>query len=412
MYQLHEIKISGYRSFADLADLKLRPLTLIYGKNNAGKSALLRLLPILADSVSERAESPLDLSGPAGRGASYLDILWRGQLPDSKRMNLELHWLHEGKRIADIYVLDHSDNVGVYVRNYKSVFDDAAPHFQAEAMAFGEEGKYKISQLSKPETEAPISFTGLVPNNNHQLDALIELQIRLKSLRHKVQWLESVRVAPDRIVRKTGGFPRALQPNGRKAADFLLASPHILHEVQSWYAGPEIRRKLEVSEVLGSMRRVLLNPMEGPCRDIDIVDTGEGMVQVLSVLVAAALAREIGSSAFLAIEEPESHLHANAQKALAAHLAAIATGKSPPTIIAETHSRMLLLGVQLAIARGDLSPDRVCAYWVDQEEDGRSIASLVEFSEKGELRNWPPSVFSEDKALARELLTFQLGVEG
>lgn len=406
MHKLQEIKISGYRSFADLTTLKLRPLTLIYGRNNAGKSALLRLLPILADSVSERAESPLDLSGPAGRGASYLDILWRGQLPDSKKINLELHWLSEGKLIVDSFVLDYSDKVGVYVRQYKNTINDGASNFQAEAVAFGEEGKYTVSQPSKPTIEIALSFIGLVPTDNQQQTVLTELQARLKSIRHNVQWLESVRVAPDRIVRKTGGTPRALQSNGRKSADFLLTSPHILREVQSWYAGPEIRRKLELREVSNPMHRVFLNPNEGPCRDIDIADTGEGMVQVLSVLVAAALARNSGT--FLAIEEPESHLHANAQKALAAHLADIATGDKPPTIIAETHSRMLLLGVQLAVAKQILPPERVCAYWVDQEEDGRSVASLVEFSAKGELVNWPPSVFSEDRALARELLKFQL----
>jgi predicted ATPase len=130
---------------------------------------------------------------------------------------------------------------------------------------------------------------------------------------------------------------------------------------------------------------------------------------VLPVLVAAALARTRGDAAMLAIEEPESHLHANAQQALADHLCEIAAGASPPTIVIETHSRVLMLGVQLALAEGRLPPERVRAYWIDQEGTGESIATPVDFDPHGRpLKGWPQTAFDEDQALARRLLDRQL----
>ncbi|EYF00305.1 AAA family ATPase [Chondromyces apiculatus] len=68
MPRLNRIAVEHYRAFEGGLDVHLRPLTLIYGKNNAGKSSVVRLLGILADSVAESAESPLDLSGAAGGG--------------------------------------------------------------------------------------------------------------------------------------------------------------------------------------------------------------------------------------------------------------------------------------------------------------------------------------------------------
>ena len=47
--------ISRYRAFADDVTLPLRPLTLIYGRNNSGKSALARALAIIGASVDEGA---------------------------------------------------------------------------------------------------------------------------------------------------------------------------------------------------------------------------------------------------------------------------------------------------------------------------------------------------------------------
>ena len=43
--------VSRYRAFAGDEVLPLRPLTLLYGRNNAGKSALTRALGVLGASV-------------------------------------------------------------------------------------------------------------------------------------------------------------------------------------------------------------------------------------------------------------------------------------------------------------------------------------------------------------------------
>jgi predicted ATPase len=413
MFQLTGISAVGYRSFAQPLEFELRPLTLLYGRNNAGKSAVLRLLPIIADSVADGATSPFDIARVTRDGASFLDTLARGSTQrDLKRLALTLVWSHQdGRRQQDEYQLKYIDEADRTIIAALTIRDPTGHvQFAAEAQPYPDHLSYRnaTNNCTSPDVMIDPGFIGLVPSPNSGITALNELRQRMVSLRRNIQWLQSVRTRWDRLVTKTGSAYRLLAPDGSHAAEALLTDGSVFEEVKRWYAGPDIMRQLDASE-FSRRWRILLNPPAGELRDIDLLDTGEGMIQVLPVLVACALARKRGNGSILAIEEPESHLHANAQQALAAHLCEIAAAASPPTIIAETHSRVLLLGVQLAIAEGRLPPERCCVYWVDQEVTGESILTKVEFDRHGRFKGgWPQTAFDEDQALARRLLDRQM----
>jgi AAA15 family ATPase/GTPase len=72
------ITLWNYRSFATPVSFELRPITLLYGINNAGKSALLRALPILSESVGPEASGPLHLESPAAFETTFQDLRWKG----------------------------------------------------------------------------------------------------------------------------------------------------------------------------------------------------------------------------------------------------------------------------------------------------------------------------------------------
>src|ERR1039458_471344 len=72
---INSIKFENYRSFVDGVDVQLRPLTLLFGYNSAGKSALLRGLPLIAASLRTQERAPMALVCPAARQASFSDLL-------------------------------------------------------------------------------------------------------------------------------------------------------------------------------------------------------------------------------------------------------------------------------------------------------------------------------------------------
>ena len=63
---LSAFRVREYRCFRDWTEIELRPLTLLFGYNGAGKSALIRLLPALMESVRAQG-APLALEGKALR---------------------------------------------------------------------------------------------------------------------------------------------------------------------------------------------------------------------------------------------------------------------------------------------------------------------------------------------------------
>lgn len=141
-----------------------------------------------------------------------------------------------------------------------------------------------------------------------------------------------------------------------------------------------------------------------------LTDTGEGLIQILPVLVALARARQTAAHIprLLCLEEPESHLHPRLHRALAEQMCRAVAGENPPTVVVETHSENLMLRVQIAIAKGEIAADRVIAYWIRQTEDGRSWADRVTFDSLGQPSGkWPPMVFAEDLRLAQELFDVQ-----
>ena len=101
--------VSRYRAFAGEEALPLRPLTLLYGRNNSGKSALARALAIIGASVAEDAASALVTPREILRG-DFTDLAWQGDAGDYT-FDLGLRWddgevpgssLHVGRRLRAV----------------------------------------------------------------------------------------------------------------------------------------------------------------------------------------------------------------------------------------------------------------------------------------------------------------------
>ncbi len=71
---LSSYAVARYRSFVRRTTVELRPLTLLFGYNSAGKSALLRALPLLSASSGGAGVGPLALDSDVARGATYSEI--------------------------------------------------------------------------------------------------------------------------------------------------------------------------------------------------------------------------------------------------------------------------------------------------------------------------------------------------
>jgi len=123
----------------------------------------------------------------------------------------------------------------------------------------------------------------------------------------------------------------------------------------------------------------------GGARDmVNIADAGFGVSQVLPVVVALQAAQR-GQMVY--IEQPEIHLHPSAQVRLADLL--VQAAKRGVQVVVETHSELILLGIQTSVARGELSPDAVKLHWFERDEEGVTHITTAELDEDGAFGNWP-----------------------
>ncbi|XXY52216.1 AAA family ATPase [Sorangium sp. So ce269] len=403
MPRLNRIAVEHYRAFEHGLSIDLRPLTLVYGKNNAGKSSIVRLLGILHDSLAESADAPLELQGEAGGGAAFINIL-NARDQELKRLRLGLSW-DDGFSATWGIGLHQVDRMERLQVEELIVTAEGAQGQPRPACWYGNPRVPEAIPPDEGERITSLTFRGLMPQDATPLPPLMaSLRSRLLDIRGHVQYLSAVRAKPSYLVEERGVQP-SLSASGAETQEILLYDRLALTEVETWLRR-EVHRDLRRQPMAPKTWQWVLPPASASELAIPLASTGEGMAQLLPILLALGQRRSVARAdgkTYLAMEEPTTHLHDDLQIQLAQHLAEIAGEAEPPVVLLETHARPLLLGVQLAIQKG-LDPSRVILYWVEQDERGASRADAVEFDRDGlptsrRLRR----TFSDERRILREL---------
>lgn len=404
---LSSFEISNYRSFAAPARVELRELTLLFGYNNVGKSALARVLPLLRDSVSGMPGLPLNLESKAARGGELEDL--RSRQTGKRQIELTLTWKDSPITRLSLVLQDLPDRRLHVVESFESHGPAWELRGTWEPGSSPEQGAtdYTLSYQDGPLGIHRVEWRGLVPQlaggvPPEVVQRFAEIGRALGSLQ-SVHWIGAVRAPQPRRFRLPRQRPRFLDPDGKGAGEALAwadsVQEPVFSTVRRWYE-EEAQTSLQLAKHGEELALELRNA-------VNLSDTGEGFTQVLPVLTSGAMAAQTasqGTPSFFAVEQPELHLHPKLHAPLARYFCTLAAAEKAPRLCIETHSENFLCGVQLAVARGDLDPARVVIYWVEQEDGVNAAVTQIGLDGDGRLETWPHEVFAEDTALARELL--------
>jgi len=141
---------------------------------------------------------------------------------------------------------------------------------------------------------------------------------------------------------------------------------------------------------------------------VSVADVGLGVSQVLPVLVALHVATP---EHLVYLEQPALHLHPRAQVALARVLAGAV--KRGVRMVVETHSPLLLLGIQALVAAGKegLTREMVKLHWFTRsEKDGTSKITSADLDEAGSFGDWPEDFGAVTLDIEKEYLDAAEGV--
>lgn len=403
--------VSRLHCFWTPASLRIAPLTLVFGHNNAGKSTLLRAVPLLAASVGASAPGALDLTAEAARGATYHDL--RSRFGRSNELTFALAWSGSGVALEHVTFQFMEEPGGGHVLKTLSVHrgDQEVVHLR---VSIDPVGHYELLREGRVIWSGPFALQGVLPivpkDAGFPVDATAELdhlREQFAGFRTSVEWLTAVRatvprrqpippVAGARL--STGAWAQTL------LASESTPSRRALVGVVSAELEAMFQCVLHVDVDEGDL--LLRGAPVGVTWRVPLADLGEGITQVLPVITLCCMAErgDLGTEPLLCIEQPEMHLHADAERLLALFLARVVRSPSRPRLILETHSEILLSAFLIEVARGNLPQEQLALHWVGRESPAvESTVRSLTIDAQGRPAPWPPGAFSERTDLAREL---------
>lgn len=424
------ISVKGFKSLAEECSIEVRPLTILAGANSSGKSSIMQPLLMMKQTLEATYDpGPLLLDGPNVRFTSVNQFM-------PKFNSSGGYWISPGSLNKFGVDLIHQFSLGLELENSMS-FNESFIIKKSYEIDIGEisfQNEYGNTILRPKMTHDEMSSAFLLARrpgwtrnyfknelNNKVPKLIIErnrffLELKLitgddeyitqlnrtfsnaiLSLIH----LPALRGNPERNYKKTSTGPRF-------PGTFEIYAASIIH---NWQANrdPRLHALGAALEVLGLTWKVgaraiddvsfevmvgrLIHKKNDDSNDmVSIADVGFGLSQTLPVLVAL-LAAEPGQLVY--IEQPEIHLHPKAQMAMAQILAEAAN--RGVRVVVETHSSMLLLGVQSLVAEGKLSPDKVKLHWFKRRpEDGVTEVSSADLDKAGAFGDWPEDFSSAE----------------
>lgn len=146
-------------------------------------------------------------------------------------------------------------------------------------------------------------------------------------------------------------------------------------------------------DTVGSNHYVKYQTLNG--KELHPYHVGTGVSFITLVVIVCFIASKGG---MIIIENPEIHLHPEAQASLIDLMAKIA--KAGVQIIIESHSDHFFNGIRRLISRGELDLFDAAVYNFRKDEMGLSVADKVEFTPQGGIRAYIPGMFDQfDKDL-------------
>lgn len=398
--------VSNYRAFASEATVGIRPLTLFFGYNSSGKSALLRWLPLLRDSVERRGPNPLNMASKALRGANFDGLLSKFTSAGALSFSVE----SSGTVVR--FVVRQITEQNRQIVEHLSVSKGGIVISLDWAASTERPSLYKFKD-DKLERDVEVKFEGLFPLPSPD-DADVN---DLANIAHScvqtwvkdIFWLQANRAVPPRK-EVFGGAPGDLTPDGSGVTQMLFEEDgkesDIISALSDWYV-EATGHKLVLIRGAFAASELFSFCLEAAGKPVELADTGEGMGQVLPILGLLLLAERgrLGACPTLLFEHPELHLHSAAEPALANLMCRVAASSSAK-VVAETHSESFLLALQLAIIEGKLDPKDCAVYWVRQSDGAPASLVSISFDSEGRPEGgaWPPGVFNEKTEQARRVV--------
>ncbi len=411
------ITVGGFKSIVQEHSIEIKPLTILAGANSSGKSSMMQPLLLLKQTLSSQYDpGALLLDGPnvkfteddqllsrKGGGKTVNDfhvgiklgseivltIYFMQSKNKGKGFEVERTIHNFGKQEYPLYRGMSQDEIKVVLTDILAPFQPLLSDAERERL---------LDQINHPQNAGvrPVQYRCFLTLDITALGFLLPHQLMNNELIigdhiRQMLHLPGLRGNPVRDYSATGTGPEF--PG---TFEYYVASI-----IEQWQLDNDKQRltglfrdlaRLALTKKVVARRKnataieLLVNRFLQDDKEdmVSIADVGIGVSQALPVVVALHTA-DPGQLVY--IEQPEIHLHPRAQNTMAEVLADAA--KEGKRLVVETHSNLLLRGIQTAVAEGKLPPEMVKLHWFTQQKDGSTRIDSTDLDEVGAFGSWP-----------------------
>lgn len=351
------IQLKAFKSYPD-ADIPFKPLTLLSGLNNSGKSSLIQAMRMYQQAAN--GQSPLlehhgevsDMRSRFSSSRDAIEITCVFTDGTSSRLHLNDDALEKPERCPVSFYVS-ADRLGpqtvLPLRRAFSALPD-----------MGEQSRYVLDVLGR-------LYNARIP------DTLAHPKAQSKSLQHVLDgWLSEI--AP--------GIEFSFEPDPK--ADASRAEIDTFRPINVGFG---------LSYTLPILVAILGMAAQPPA-DGWVNNWGERWDEIRQ-----------SEGTLVILENPEAHLHPQGQTAMGRLLALAAA--SGVQVLVETHSDHLMDGIRLAVKESLLDADNVAFHYLTKNKDGMTEVKSPKIYQNGKLDFWPDGFF--DQALKNSALLAKRG---
>jgi len=440
---LHKIGLENFKGWRQL-DIDLAPITFLFGGSSSGKTALLQALLLLKQTASG-FDPKQHINFGGGRRdyvdfGSYQDLVYGHDT--SRHIGLRLSWdlstvfpiterstdggeASYKTRTYEVHSIDYdiswrlNKDIVIEKLGYVAGLADHTPHSVKVKHHEGDRYIVKSPQFSDAKTEKQLAGFENVPEDPRTVDTPGSCYIlpdeiisvsgeydpfsvwlfnrEFESLMDQLLYLGPLRQYPKRYYQWTGERKsQVIEPDGADAVAALISAARdnesLQEDTANWLKQLGLVDGFSIKSTDARERFYEVTVKIGDAESA-LMDVGFGVSQVLPV-IAMLLSAPAGS--IILLEQPELHLHPNAQSALA-DLMLYAAEKRGLQLIVESHSEHLLRRLQRRIAEVEQEfarPENIKMYFCAPGKMGSTICE-VKLDKYGQIANWPPNFMGD-----------------
>ena len=436
----YEVRWKNFRCFRDTGWLTIRPLTVLIGPNNSGKTSVIAPLLLLTQTMLCRDPvAPLVMRGPLVDAGTFQNIVFnhKTSLDIYFGMRFHTHDPHRSiKKIGEyppgvielIFAKGKTPQVCV-LKSYALQDTFKRPFLRRTRLSSGNYSLkgIQIQKLQAAERRAlrrsqPVNFLFSPTRDLRSLakpDAIQKSRLSdefllyldiigfvfddLRSIFNKLFYIGPLRERPKRFYEVLGEALGTVGPTGERAPNLLHSRyKRFRQKVNRWVRTFEMGQELLLKDLSDDLFEI--NFKSKLSKSItNIANSGFGASQVLPLITQAIAA---APDSLTLAEQPEIHLNPRLQCILADLFVEMAATNH--RIIVETHSEHLLLRLRRLVAIGKISHEDVALYFVERDGEQSTIRH-VPIQKNGHIEpaDWPGGFFGDTLRESLALATAQ-----